>query len=64
VSAGAKQATTAPAASTAKRDAEAFDTKLRALKSAGGLDIFNAGEQTLSDYAEQVVGAARRTEPV
>jgi integrase len=36
-----------------KRDAEAFNTKLRALKSAGGLDIFNAGEQLLSDYASQ-----------
>jgi integrase len=34
-----------------KRDAEAFNTKIRALKSAGGLDIFNAGEQTLADYA-------------
>lgn len=34
-----------------KRDAEAFDTQLRALKAAGGLDIFNAGEQTLARYA-------------
>jgi integrase len=36
-----------------KTDAKNFETKLRALKAAGGLDIFNAGERTLSDYAEQ-----------
>jgi integrase len=34
-----------------RADAQAFDRHIRALKAAGGLDIFNAGEQTLADYA-------------
>lgn len=34
-----------------KDHAAKFDLKIRALKAAGGLDIFNAGEQSLSTYA-------------
>lgn len=35
-----------------RRDAHAFDEHMKALKAAGGIDIFNAGEQTLAAYAD------------
>lgn len=35
-----------------KREADAFDERMKALKSAGGLDIFIAGEQTLAGYGD------------
>lgn len=35
-----------------KRDADAFNERMKALKAAGGMDIFIAGEQTLAAYAD------------
>lgn len=35
-----------------QRHAQAFDDRMKALKAAGGLDIFIAGEQTLATYAD------------
>lgn len=35
-----------------KRDADAFNERMKALKAAGGMDIFIAGEQTLASYAD------------